>query len=345
MKIFGTVVLLLLAAVASSASAHQVYGAIADKWRQLGAQSGALGEPVTDERDAARGGRFNEFRNGFIYWHPSSSIGAHAVYGLIGQRWNQLGREVGFGYPITDELPAKSGGRFNDFENGGSIYWHPSSGVHVVYGAIRAKWHELGREAGALGYPVSDESAAVNGGRFNNFQFGMIYWHPRLGAHAVYGRIGENWIALGREQGTCGYPTSDEYEFDDGRNTGEYATHKRFRRSDFVNGYILWSKKRDQLFPNCGQTSPSQPKQVPPGESCSISVTIQNKACLNADGTDSTILSSGTITASGCGSSVENARSRAKQSFQQFGCLTEGNQPSPGCCTFSEQVEQRCLCR
>jgi uncharacterized protein with LGFP repeats len=223
--------------VTATVSAYQVYGMIGDKWQQLGAQSGPLGAPKSDEADSARGGRFNEFQNGFIYWH--SSTGAHAVYDVIGQKWNQIGRERGFGYPITDTQPAKNGGRFNDFENGGSIYWHPSSGAHVVYGSIRAKWHELGRETGALGYPVSDESAATNGGRFNNFQFGMIYWHPKFGAHAVYGRIGEKWISLGRERGVCGYPTSDEYDFDDGRYTGEYTPGNRFRRSDFVGGYIL----------------------------------------------------------------------------------------------------------
>jgi hypothetical protein len=203
----------------------------------------------------------------------------------------------------------------------------------------------LGREAGALGYPLSDESAAVNGGRFNNFQFGMIYWHPKFGAHAVYGRIGEKWIELGRESGVCGYPTIDEYDFDDGRDTGEYGIGKRFRRSDFANGYILWSKKRNQLFAFCGATSPSQPQPVPSSESCSISVTIQNRSCLNSDGTPSTILDPGKITASGCGGNLGNARSRAKQSFQQFSCLNDGDQPSAGCCTYSEQIVQGCLCR
>lgn len=343
MKILYVLMIFAITLCTSDVSAYQVYGAIGDKWRQLGAQAGPLGAPRTDERDAARGGRFNEFQNGFIYWHPNT--GAHAAYGLIGQKWNQLGREHGFGYPITDEQPAKNGGRFNDFDNGGSIYWHRSSGVHAVYGAIRAKWHELGRERGVLGYPVSDESAAINGGRFNNFQFGMIYWHPKFAAHAVYGRIGEKWIELGRERGVCGYPTSDEYDFDDGRDTGEYGVGKRFRRSDFSNGYILWSKKRNQLFPFCGTTSPSQPQPVPPSESCSISVTIQNESCLNADGTPSTILQPKAISASGCGATVENARARAKQNFQQFSCLTEDDQPSHGCCTYSEQVVQGCLCR
>jgi uncharacterized protein with LGFP repeats len=229
-------------------SAQHVYGAIADKWRQLGGASGPLGAPLTDEQDAARKGRFNQFQFGFIYWNPSPAIGVHAVYGAISQRWNQLGRERGFGYPVTDEQPAKNGGRFNDFENGGSIYWHQNFGVHIVYGTIREKWNELGREGGALGYPATDELPAFNGGRFNNFQYGSIYWHLKFGAHAVYGRINEQWNKLGREKGVCGYPTSDEFDFDDGRDTGEYGIGKRFRRSDFANGYILWSKKRTKFI-------------------------------------------------------------------------------------------------
>lgn len=339
--------LVALALVSSSGSvaAYQVYGAIGEKWRQLEAEAGPLGAPRSDERDAARGGRYNEFQYGFIYWHPDT--GAHAVYGAIGEKWNQIGREGGFGYPIIDEQPAKDGGRFNDFENGGSIYWHPKTGAHPVYGVIRAKWHELGREAGALGYPVSDESAAFNGGRFSNFQFGMIYWHPRFGGHAVYGRIGEKWIELGRERGVCGYPTSDEYDFDDGRSGDEYGygIGSRFRRSDFANGYILFLKSRKQVFAFCGDRPSSQPDPVPSTEACAISVTIRNDSCLNADGTPSTILDPGKISASGCGGNVENARARAKQFFQQFGCITEGDQPSPGCCTYSEQVVQGCLCR
>jgi hypothetical protein len=210
----------------SSVMAFEVHGAIGDKWRQLGAASGPLGQPLSDELPAFGGGRFNSFQFGFIYWHPR--VGAHAVYGAIGQKWNQLGREQNFGYPVTDEQPAINGGRFNDFEGGGSIYWHNSFGAHAVIGAISLKWAELRREAGPLGYPVSDEAAAADGvGRFSDFQSGVVYWHPNVGAHAVYGAIGQRWIELGRETGSCGYPTSDEYADSDGS-----------RRSDFQYGSI-----------------------------------------------------------------------------------------------------------
>jgi hypothetical protein len=155
----------------------KVYGAIAEKWRQLNGVAGPLGPAISDEAAAAGGGRFNTFKNGFIYWSPRT--GAHAIYGAIGEKWNQLGRERSFGYPITDEMPASGEGRYNDFENGGSIYWKPATGAHAVIGAIRQKWLSAGGAGGSLGYPVSDEvQGAV--GRQSNFEHGAIVWNGQI---------------------------------------------------------------------------------------------------------------------------------------------------------------------
>jgi len=53
-----------------------------------------------------------------------------------------------------------------------------------VYGAIRAKWAELGWENSALGYPMSDEYA-VTGGRESEFQKGYITHNATTGALTV----------------------------------------------------------------------------------------------------------------------------------------------------------------
>ena len=136
-------------ALVGSASAFAVYGAIAEKWRQLGGERGALGPALSDEADAPGGGRFNQFANGSIYWRPAT--GAFAIYGPIATKWHELGGINGYGYPITDESPADRGGRFNDFDRANSIYFHPAHGTHAVYGAIRVKWRSLGAERSFLG--------------------------------------------------------------------------------------------------------------------------------------------------------------------------------------------------
>src|SRR5712691_3610825 len=74
---------------------HQLSGKQREKWESLGGEHGPLGRVRTDERDAFGGGRYNEFENGYIYWSPQT--GVHAVYGEIGKKWAELGRERGLG--------------------------------------------------------------------------------------------------------------------------------------------------------------------------------------------------------------------------------------------------------
>jgi uncharacterized protein with LGFP repeats len=110
---------------------HEIRGAIFEKWEQLGAASFA-GLPLTDERPTPNGrGRFNHFQYASIYW--TGRTGAHVVYGMIRDRWAELGWERSFlGYPTTDELAATDKiGRYQEFE-GGSLYWYPRLGVSVV---------------------------------------------------------------------------------------------------------------------------------------------------------------------------------------------------------------------
>jgi hypothetical protein len=48
--------------------AHTIYGAIRQRWSQIGWETSYLGYPVSDEVDFAEGGRANEFQHGGIYW-------------------------------------------------------------------------------------------------------------------------------------------------------------------------------------------------------------------------------------------------------------------------------------
>ncbi|NUX55907.1 LGFP repeat-containing protein [Paraburkholderia youngii] len=109
--------------------AHEVHGAIHDKWVALG--SANFGYPTSDEYTTVDGaGRVNSFRamdghpgepESRIYWTPAT--GAHAVYGGIGEKYTKLGSETGYlGYPTTDELPYLPAGRVSNFQHG-QIVW------------------------------------------------------------------------------------------------------------------------------------------------------------------------------------------------------------------------------
>ena len=171
--------LLLSLCIAVPALAFAVYGAIGDKYRAMGGEQGILGRPLSDELAAAGGGRFNQFEWGYIFWRPD--LGAHYVLYPLSLKWNAMGREGGFGYPVTDTFNSARGGKCNDFERGGTICWNPISGrAQAVYGLIRERWVQLGREGGACGYPTTDEFA-WSGQRRSSFESGYITWSVNRG--------------------------------------------------------------------------------------------------------------------------------------------------------------------
>lgn len=160
---------------------HSVHGSILLRYRGLGGPNSVLGFPTTDEFPTPDGtGRFNHFTGGSVYFSPRT--GAQEVHGSIAMKWASSGWERGpLGYPTTNEMPTPDGiGRFNHF-TGGSIYFSPASGTHLVRGAIRDAWAAQGWETGRLGFPTSDEYA-VSGGRRSDFQGGSVTWTARGGA-------------------------------------------------------------------------------------------------------------------------------------------------------------------
>lgn len=104
-------------------AAHQIGGAIRDKWAAYGWENSALGFPITDETMAGKdNGRYNLFGGGAIYW--SARSGAHPVWGTIRNDWEGTGAENGrYGYPTSDEYDFEKG-KAQDFQNG-RITWAP----------------------------------------------------------------------------------------------------------------------------------------------------------------------------------------------------------------------------
>ncbi|WP_427018447.1 zinc-dependent metalloprotease family protein [Pseudarthrobacter sp. P1] len=179
----------------------------------------------------AKGGCYQTFQRGAILW--SYATGAHTVTNSIRQTWRAYGSEGGrFGYPTTDEVGGlRSGGVYQMFE-GGAIIWTPATGPHISTGANRQTWGRFGFENGQLGYPTTDEIAGLaNGGVYQLYQGGAIYWSPASGSHAVTGGIGATWKVQGSQNGQLRYPTSDEAA---GLVRGGYV-------QSFQGGAIYWT--------------------------------------------------------------------------------------------------------
>ena len=102
--------------------------------------------------------------------------------------------------------------------------------VAPLISKVTKKHQELGGDAGLLGAPTGPESDAANGGRFREYQGGVIY-SSDAGAFEVHGAILVLWTELGRENGFLGYPLTDETTTPDGVG----------RFNHFQGGSIYWT--------------------------------------------------------------------------------------------------------
>ncbi|MBT0566654.1 LGFP repeat-containing protein [Williamsia sp. CHRR-6] len=156
--------------------------------------------------------------------------GGVLVKGRIEQAYLQSGGQAKWGRPLTTELVAGKGGRFQLFSRNTSFYWNPRvdfGRAHQISGPIRAKWGEFNWENGKLGYPVTNEFTEGNA-KVNFFQGGTIYYSKATGAHPVWGGILFKWRARGGVNSTLGLPIGDEQGF------GFYYSQK------FQNGTLYW---------------------------------------------------------------------------------------------------------
>ncbi|WP_327149787.1 LGFP repeat-containing protein [Nocardia sp. NBC_01329] len=99
----------------------------------------------------------------------------------------------------------------------------------TVKGSIYQKYTDAGGPTGTLGMPEGEEQVAGDGGRYQNFAGGTIFFSTDTGAHIVWGDIREAWEANGGADGELGFPTSDEETTPDGK------------QSQFEGGTITWN--------------------------------------------------------------------------------------------------------
>jgi hypothetical protein len=136
--------------------AHEVHGAILDRYLAHGGPEGSLGFPRTNETIALDTvGRFNIFEDGALYYFPWGN--AYMLRGEILAKWNIMGRANSvLGYPISDEMVTADGlGVFNRFQYG-IIVAGATHGAVFLKGNLLRQWDESGAVLGPWGYPISD---------------------------------------------------------------------------------------------------------------------------------------------------------------------------------------------
>ena len=154
-------------------------------------------------------------------------------YGAIGAKWTALSGTSGFlGRPLNNEhdVAGAPGARMEDF-TGGTIYWSPATGAHVVHGAILAKYQATGNAAKYRLF-VTDETKTPDGiGRCNDFTNGRsIYWTRATSAHLVYGAIRAKWARWAGNAAVLAIPPPMSHRIGG-------------RRNDFQHGSITWASR------------------------------------------------------------------------------------------------------
>jgi GH25 family lysozyme M1 (1,4-beta-N-acetylmuramidase) len=101
------------------------------------------------------------------------------------------------------------------------------------YGTIGTKWNAIGAGSSVLGWPTLPEMDAKKGGRFQQFQNGIILWKPNV-AQVIRGAILDRFWASGGEE-KLGFATMDELP----AGTAPNGTKGQYQYFD--DGVILWS--------------------------------------------------------------------------------------------------------
>ncbi|WP_312180400.1 hypothetical protein [Arthrobacter sp.] len=203
-------------------------GAIRAFYGTLGFQEGFLGYPIANEYGSA-GGAIQDYQYGKIIWSPST--GSSYVLGAIGNAYMAKGGPAGsLGFPTGNEWPlGNRGGVVQSFQRG-AIYWTPTTGAHIVGGAIQTYYGTQGYEAGFLGFPTSNETHG-GGGAFQTFEGGTVTWSPSTGPLHLYRGMATAFVRHGGATGPLGFPTGLETSL--ASQSGAVQP--------FQNGALYWS--------------------------------------------------------------------------------------------------------
>ena len=211
--------------------AHLIYGAILDKYQDVGGPADSdLGWPTIDEVTGLLGpdsrvSTFSASDKPAIFWTPEN--GAWVVRGAINAAWDKLGGSGGtLGAPTGDET--YDGDVVSQKFTGGSVSYNNATkafttdppdlaanlaGVEVpsdATTAINLAWRAAGGLNGELGERQGAQYAVGDNGAAQDYARGKIFYSPATGAHAVTGAILSKYDALGGPKSDLGLPIGTE---------------------------------------------------------------------------------------------------------------------------------------
>lgn len=198
--------------------------AIATKWRELGGEAGPLGPALSAPEEFGSRASLQRFQHGSIGWQEQ--FGAHALFGMISDRWLERTRLQYTAFPVEDQrLVADGTGstvRLRRLDSSGepadelALCATTDGRACEVDGEIWQHWSASGGESSPMGLPVDTAGATIDGlGWRQEFQHGWMSWHPSVGVAAVRGEIAQLWEELHFDQ--YGYPVGEQELLPDGR--------------------------------------------------------------------------------------------------------------------------------
>ncbi|WP_422390231.1 hypothetical protein [Arthrobacter sp. N1] len=212
-------------------------GLIRTAYRASGAENGVLGYPTGKETCGLKdGGCYQSFQKGEMAWSPAT--GAQIIYtSPIRTAYRAANAENGrLGYPLTSQACGLRDSGCTQTFQGGEIYWSSATGAIISRkGRIRDLYLSSGAQDGRLSYPITAEICGLrDGGCYQGFQRGEIYWSPTTGARtSTTGSIRTAYRNAKSENGILGYPLT--HEICGLRDAGCYQSYQ--------NGEIMWSPK------------------------------------------------------------------------------------------------------
>ncbi|GHE10654.1 LGFP repeat-containing protein [Klenkia taihuensis] len=179
-------------------------------------------------------------RTNFVQYNPNAACGGQSVYienqataGLYNYTpYTPNGPALAAGYGRGDGCSAYGNRNFFNYFTDWFGSTQSSGGS-----AVAQKYLDFGGASSYLGLATGDvDCRAANGGCYQRYAGGAIYWSPASGARVVRGAILQAWGGLGYEYSLLGYPVGDEAAI-----PGGYF-------SSFQGGAIYWSPSTGAHF-------------------------------------------------------------------------------------------------